>query len=265
MIAAESHGAGPALVLVHGVGLDRAIWRRCLPALARRRRVTACDLRGHGGSPPAAPGVTLGELADDLLELGDDRCDLVGFSLGALVAARFALDHPERVRSLTLVSSVADRSPEQRAAVRERLARARDAYPESVELAVERWFSPAWRAREPELADEVRATLLANDLRSYLACYAVFAEADAELWPRLPELAAPTLAITGARDTGSTPAMTRALADRIPAARAVVVDDAGHLLALERPDELAERILEHLETSDERHQHADAPPALHRR
>ena len=52
----ETHGAGPGLVLLHGVGLDRRMWERCLPALTARHRVTLVDLRGHGASPAAAPG-----------------------------------------------------------------------------------------------------------------------------------------------------------------------------------------------------------------
>jgi pimeloyl-ACP methyl ester carboxylesterase len=266
MIAHEEHGSGSSVVLVHGVGLDRGMWRRCLPALAERHRVVLADLRGHGASAPAAPGVTLSELAGDVLALDDGPLHLVGFSLGALVATEAALAAPERVRSLTLVSSVAGRSPQQRAAVRERLARARDAFSESVEVAIARWFSDDWATGEPALVEDVRATLLAIERDSYLACYAVFAEGDAELWPRLPALAVPTLAITGSDDAGSTPAMTRALAERIPHARAVVVDGARHLLPLERPDVLTAHILEHLERTDERHRddHADAPQPLHR-
>ena len=79
--------------------------------------------------------------------------------------------------------------------------------------------------------------LLANDVRSYLNCYRVFATADAEIAPELPRITVPALAITGENDPGSTPEMTRRLADAIPGCRAVVVPGARHMLPVERPRE----------------------------
>ncbi|MFI0776795.1 alpha/beta fold hydrolase [Streptomyces sp. NPDC021212] len=241
----ETHGAGPGLVLLHGVGLDRRMWERCLPALTARHRVTLVDLRGHGASPAAAPGVSLTELAADVAALLSGPAHIVGFSLGALVAQQLGLDRPDLTASLSLVSSVAGRSEEERAAVaRRRDVAARD-FGASAWAAVDRWFSPGWRAQEPSLAQRVLDTLLANDPVSYLACYDVFATADAGLWQRLPGITAPTLAVTGENDPGSTPAMSRRLAQRIPGGRAVIVPGARHLLPLECPEQLADAILIH--------------------
>lgn len=250
MIGHERHGAGTDLVLVHGVGLDRRMWDACVPDLAARHRVTSVDLRGHAASPPAAPGVTLSDLARDVLETVEQPAHLAGFSLGALVATEAALRWPEAVASLTLVSSVARRTPEETHAVTRRLRAAREDFPASVDAAVDRWFTPAWQAAAPETVALVRDTLLANDLDSYLACYELFTRADAELWPRLPGLSVPTLAVTGGADPGSTPAMSGALASVIPGARSVVVPGARHLLALEAPDRLAAEIVRHTSEVD---------------
>ncbi|MEA2288471.1 MAG: (E)-2-((N-methylformamido)methylene)succinate hydrolase [Solirubrobacteraceae bacterium] len=255
MIAWEEHGAGPAVMFLHGVGLDREMWRRCHADIRDAHRVVLADLPGHGASAPAPPDVTLGDLAATTAAAITEPVHLVGFSLGALVAAELALSAPERVRSLTLVNAVANRSDEERAAVRDRLRTAGDAFEAGVERSLDRWFSPSWTVEEPELREEVRATLLGTDRSSYLACYRVFAEADAELWPRLPAITAPTLAITGSDDSGSTPAMTRALAARIPRATAVVVDGARHLLPLERPAALMEPLLRHIRSTDDHSDH----------
>lgn len=246
-LAHESHGPGHGsdLVLLHGVGLDRSMWQRCLPALATRHRVTVVDLRGHGASPAAAAGVTVGDLAGDVAALLDGPTHLVGFSLGALVAQQLAVAHPESVASLTLVSSVADRSAQERSAVAGRRRLAAEDFAVSAQAAVDRWIGPAWRAREPALTEAVLGTLLRTDRASYLACYDVFATADAQLWPQLPRITAPTLAVTGSEDPGSTPEMSRRLAARIPGARATVVPGARHLLPLERPDDLTATILAH--------------------
>jgi 3-oxoadipate enol-lactonase len=244
-------GSGPDIVLLHGVGLDHRLWDRCVPRLAEAHRVTAVDLRGHGASPPAAPGTGLGDLAADVLAtldtVGAARVHLVGFSLGALVAAYVAATAPERVATLALVSSVAMRTPEERGAVLARLEAARTGLQVTVEAAVDRWFDEEWQRAEPETVADVRRTMLANDPASYLACYTVFATGDADVAPLLAGITAPTLAVTGSDDPGSTPQMSDRLAAAIPEARAEVVVGARHLLPLERPRELSDTLLKHFE------------------
>lgn len=253
MIAHETTGDGPDVILLHGVGLDASMWDRCLPTLSESCRVTTVDLPGHGGSPPAAERVTLADLAVDVVEVldevGAESVHVVGFSLGALVAQQLALTHPGRMASLALVSSVADRSPAERDAVLARLGTASSDHAATVDAAVDRWFSPPWRAQDPDLVEAIRKTMLAVDHTSYLACYRVFATADEQLWPQLPRIACPTLVVTGAEDTGSTPDMTHRLAGAMPGAVALVVPGARHLLPLEEPAALTHAVLHLIERS----------------
>jgi pimeloyl-ACP methyl ester carboxylesterase len=125
-----------------------------------------------------------------------------------------------------------------------RLAAAAEDFPASVEASLQRWY--AGTGVDPELVAGTRATLLANDVASYLNCYRVFATADAEIGPELPRISAPTLAVTGALDPGSTPEMTRRLAAAIPSCRAEVVPDARHMLPVERPHELVTSLITHV-------------------
>lgn len=252
------------VVLLHGVGLDHTMWDRVVPGLAAkaRRTVHIPDLLGHGAAPDAPAGTTLADLAAPvagLLAGAGAPAHLVGFSLGALVATRVALDHPDRVATLTLVSGVAGRSEAERAAVLDRLATARADLAATFDAAVDRWFSARWHAEDPGLAARVRAVLAANRPASYLACYEIFARADAELWPELPQLAPPVLAMTGSEDPGSTPAMSEALAARVPHGRAVIVPGARHLLPQERPAAVVAAVREQLH-----HTPTDPPGALAR-
>ena len=246
MICHDEHGAGAPVVLLHGVGLDRALWERCVPALARRHRVLVPDLPGHGRSGPVPEGVGLADLAEAVAGWMPGRAHVVGFSLGALVAQELSLARPDLVDTLTLVSSVADRTDEERAAVLGRLETAGRDPSASADAAVRRWFDPEWLAREAGLAERVRATLTAQDPEQYRRCYRVFATADRGLWPRLGGIGAPALAVTGEEDPGSTPRMSRALAEAIPRARAEVLPGARHLLPLQCPDALARLVLEHI-------------------
>lgn len=257
MIHVERHGSadGSPLLLLHGVGLDHQMWERCLPALGEHR-VLLPDLRGHGQSPPAPPEVSLFDLADDVAGHLDGPTHVVGFSLGALVAQRLAATDPTHVRSLTLVSSVADRSSAERAAVQQRLQRAASDFPASVAAAVERWFSPTWQRQEPDLVQQIRDRLASTEVGSYLHCYRVFAEADLAVAPLLPSITAPTLVMTGEHDSGSTPAMAERLAAAIPSTRSVViVAGARHLLPLESPDEVTQPLLALISEVDN-HEHS---------
>jgi pimeloyl-ACP methyl ester carboxylesterase len=226
----------PSLVLLHGVGLDHTMWAPVTARLQEHFEVLAPDLPGHGGGPPVPDGVTLADLAEAVAGSVPPGSHLVGFSLGALVAQHLARHRPDLVATLTSVSSVCRRTEAERAAVLSRLATAAADFPASVAASLQRWFEGT--AVDPELVRRTEATLLANDVPSYLNCYRVFATADAEIAPELPRITVPALAVTGEEDPGSTPEMTHRLAAAIPDCRAVVVPGARHMLPVQRPHDL---------------------------
>jgi pimeloyl-ACP methyl ester carboxylesterase len=228
--------AKPSLVLLHGVGLDSTMWGPATALLEDDVDVLALDLPGHGRREPAPDGVTLADLADGVAGDVPPGSHLVGFSLGALVAQHLARHRPDLVATLTSVSSVCRRTEEERAAVLGRLESAAADFPGSVAASLHRWYDGT--DTDPEWVRRTEATLLANDVRSYLNCYRVFATADAEIAPELPRIAVPALAVTGELDPGSTPGMTHRLAAAIPGCRAVVVPGARHMLPVQRPRDL---------------------------
>jgi pimeloyl-ACP methyl ester carboxylesterase len=104
-----SGGDGPPLLLIHGIGGDWRTWEPVLEGLAKRHRVVAVDLPGHGGSAKGAGDYSLGALASGLRDLcgalGIDRATVIGHSLGGGVAMQFTYQFPERCDRLVLVSS----------------------------------------------------------------------------------------------------------------------------------------------------------------
>ncbi|HUJ35639.1 MAG TPA: alpha/beta fold hydrolase [Solirubrobacteraceae bacterium] len=108
MIAIDETGQGRPLVLLHGVGASRAIWRRVTPALAEDRHVIAPDLPGFGESSAAAKGFELAGvaevLADRLAECAGEPFNLLGNSLGGAVALELAVLRPDLVRRLVLAA-----------------------------------------------------------------------------------------------------------------------------------------------------------------
>ena len=241
----DLHGSGPAVALIHGFGLNRAMWQWQLPALAPHFRVLNYDLFGHGESAPPAGRPDLAMFSEQLLRLMDhcgiERAAVVGFSLGGMIARRFALDHPDRLSALAILHSAHDRTPAEREAVRRRVAHTREHGPAAnVDSALERWFTPAFRAADPERIALIRRWITSNDAAVFPRIYRVLAEDDAEIVEGLERIACPTLVMTGEDDPGNTPAMSKAMADLIPGARLVILPDLRHMALAESPAAISE-------------------------
>jgi len=237
----DRHGSGPAVVLIHGFGLNRAMWQWQLPALRPQFSVLTYDLLGHGESAPPDGTPDLAMFSRQLLGLMDrsgiGRAALVGFSLGGMIARRAALECPDRVSALAILNSPHDRSPAEREAVRARVRQTEAQGPAAnVEPALERWFTPAFRAEAPGTVALVRAWIVRNDPAVYPSIYRVLAEGDAELAEGLERIACPTLVMTGEADPGNTPAMARAMAGLIPGARLAVLPGLRHMALAEAPE-----------------------------
>jgi len=230
----------PTVVLLHGVGLDHTMWAPVSALLDDEFEVLASDLPGHGRNPPAPDGTTLADLADKVATVVPAGSHLVGFSLGALVAQHLARFRPDLVASLVSVSSVCRRTPSERTAVLSRLAVAQADFSGSVEASIHRWYDGT--GVDQLIVEQTRRTLLANDVDSFLNCYKVFATGDAEMGPELPLIDLPALAVTGELDGGSTPEMSRRLADAIPSCDVQIIPDARHMLPVQRPGEFVTSI-----------------------
>lgn len=108
-IAYDDIGQGEPLVLIHGIFVSRATWYPQIEDFARRYRVIACDLRGHGESPASDGAYSVALFASDIIslldKLGLERVTCCGHSFGGMVAQELALSYPDRVSKLILVET----------------------------------------------------------------------------------------------------------------------------------------------------------------
>ena len=253
----EMLGAGPPVILLHGVGLNRTIWRAQVAALSRHFTVVIYDQLGHGRSPHIAEGTPLDAFVDQLVRVMDQleipKAHVVGFSFGGLVAQLFALTHPERVNKLVLMGTVYNRTEQEQAGVAGRLAKARKEGPRSIiPMAIERWFTPAFIAGQPELIGEIERGLWNNDPTSFLTAYALFCTVEDRLAGKLGGIKAKTLAITGELDPGSTPAMVERMVADIPDAVGQIIPGGLHMMGMERADEVNAALLAFLADNEEK-------------
>ncbi len=244
-------GAGRPTVLVHGVGLDHTMWDEVVEDLAASRIVVRYDLLGHGATADADGPRSLDDFADQCLAVIDQLetpVDVVGLSLGALIALRTAARAPERVRRLVVVSTAYGRRAEQQAAVEERLAVARhDGMDPIASRAIDRWFTTPWQAAHPETIDGLHTRLTTTDLDGYLKAYEVFVASDDLVRMSAGGLVVPTLVVAGEHDPASTPEMAHRLSEDLADARCVILPDLHHVPPIEAPDTFTDAIISYLD------------------
>lgn len=244
-------GGGPALVMVHGVGLNASVWTPQVAAFAGRYRVVAYDTLGHGGSvaPPADAGLPhyAAQLKHLLDALGVERALLMGHSMGALIATLFAIEHPGRVDALIAANPVYRRPADQLSNSRVRArALAEEGAEAALDEALARWFGDAG-ALDTSQVRQVRHWISGADPLGYARAYRVFTEADPWLDGRMAAVRAPALFVTGALDPNSTPAMARAMAAEAPRGHVRVLDGERHMMAYASPGRFNAMVTEFLD------------------
>jgi pimeloyl-ACP methyl ester carboxylesterase len=230
----------PLVVLIHGLGLTHEVWDQMVPALAPQFCVLTYDMLGHGQTP-SRPNPDLAALAAQLAalldHLGRDKAALVGFSLGGMIARRFAQDYPARTQALAILHSPHRRSDAAQAAIVARVMQADSQGPSAtVEAALQRWFTDDFRAQNPAMMNKVRGWVLGNNPATYPDYYRILATGIGEIVAPNPPIACPTLVVTGDEDYGNGPEMTFAIAAEIVGAQTLILRGLRHMALMQAPD-----------------------------
>lgn len=239
-IAVDHMGSGELLLFLHGIGGNKRNWHHNLPAFALHWHAVAWDARGYGESDDYEGPLTFSDFAHDVARVldhfGARKAHIVGLSMGGRIALDFAAHHPDRLLTLTLCDThrgFSHFSEEKRR--------------EFVRLRKE----PLMSGKEPkDIAGPVAKTLAGPNAskesfdalvdsmsRLHKESYIKTIEASAVAGNHgeLADIRVPTHVIVGSEDRLTTPDMCRELAGMIPGARFTVIDDAGHLVNIEKP------------------------------
>jgi 3-oxoadipate enol-lactonase len=211
-------GGGGTLVLLHEMGGTLESWDGVVAALGRGWSVLRYDQRGAGLSDAVAGRLTVDTAAGDLAALlgalaPEGPVAVAGAAVGAAVAIRFAVRHPERVGALALLAPATGIAPEQRAATLERIEK-----------------------REAGEAPVSRVAGLRLDPGSYGATWRMLLDLD--LGADFGAIACPTLVLAGAADLNRPPGHVAGIAGRIPGARFRILP-TGHVMAIDTPGPVA--------------------------
>lgn len=245
----------PPVVLLHTVLWGAEVFDQLISTLVTDFHLFVLDLHGHGESGYRTP-LTIEDLVEDyaqlLKQLGLAKVIWIGYSLGSIIGMRLALHHPDLIARLVLIATNAhsDTSPVGQQAVQLwELFRAGQRAT-IIDAALQFFFAPATYQTQPQLIAAYRHKALAlQDVEGmYQTALASFQRNS--VIDQLPTLQAPTLIIAGRADAMATPSEATELATLIPQARAVIIEDASHLLLVEKPEAAAQTISDFLKSQE---------------
>ena len=240
----QGPGTGNPIICLHGVTDSWRSFETVLAALSPDIEAFALSQRGHGESDRPASGYELENLARDvaafLHSLGIGRAVIVGHSMGAIVAQRFAIDFPEMVSGLVLIGPIANLAGnfDVQAFYQEAIRPLGDEVPS--ELGREFQESTLAQPIDPRTLDMLIAECLKAPARVWKAAFEGFK--DVNLIPELGTVRVPALILWGELDAFAHRPEQDAIAAALPSSRLVVFADHGHALHWEAPDLIAREI-----------------------
>jgi len=249
-------GKGHPLVLIHGAWASHEWWRWQVPELSKHYQVLSLDVRGHGKSSPLKRVYSVDGFTSDLeiflQKVEIDEVALVGWSMGGLISIQYCLNHPSKVKALVLIATRAHQNPHLKFKIilqylqahlnllmdftsPRKYDRATQRFPGEnsprIEREVRNMLSPA---TPKDVFDWVMADLTNNPRENYF-------EVAKSIWnwetsEALRQINVPTLIMVGENDRLTPPRFSRLLHNGLSDSRLIIVEKAGHCLAMERPE-----------------------------
>ena len=251
VLAHRIDGEGEPLLLLNGGMMSVASWAPIASALAAGFRVVRCDFRGQlltGGPAPETVEEHASDVAALLDTLGIGATHVIGTSFGTEVGMALAALHPARVRSLVAATATEITDEFRRGAAelhRTSAAVAGGGDPGAlVDAMLPVFYSGAYLEAHRDELRERHTQMAALPRWWFAAADAILASLERfDLAPYLPRIACPTLVLAAAGDRIMPLARARAMAETIPDARLVVVEESGHVLVVEHPDRFVKECL----------------------
>jgi len=250
-LAYELRGAGAPVVMIHGAQGDQTMFSGLAAAFANNFRVLTFDQRGSGLSEKPAGEYSIAMLADDTAALMDhvgfSKADVIGVSMGGMIAQEFALRHPERVHRLILGCT----TPGGPKAIRISGNAAYSTQPMTAEergrALAEAAFTKGYIESHPEIITAMVEARRSRPLDPAVLERRMKAAMKHDTYDRLGAIKSPTLVITGKDDALISWQNSALIAERIPGAKLVLLEPAGHCFWLEQPEESGVAIRRFLE------------------
>ena len=249
----RDEGSGIPVVLIHAFPLNQSMWDDQLSHLRNRCRGISLDLRGFGGSDAPNGVYSIDEMAADvrglMTALEIDRAVLAGLSMGGYIALAFFRNYPEAVRGLVLADTRAGAdTPEARGRrLNSALKAEREGSRAIGEDMVPLLLGRTTMETRPSVVEKVRMIIEGNSTQGIAGAQRAMAERR-DSTNMLPVIDVPVLIVVGSEDTLTPVAEAERMRNGIRGAWLRIIDDAGHLSNLEKPEEFNAALTEFIES-----------------
>jgi 3-oxoadipate enol-lactonase len=228
----------PVLVFSNSLGTDFTMWDPQFEALSKSFRILRYDTRGHGQSSSTSGAYTIERLAKDFIGLLDhlklSKVYFCGLSIGGLTGMCLGINAPERLHKIVLCNTALKIGTAENWNARIETVK-KDGLQSIAPNAMERWFTPTFRSRFPEIVRGAEEMLISTSTEGYIGCCAALRDADFSIegsTNSVSSIRLPTLVVAGAHDPVATVADAHAIVNRIPGAQYFELD-AAHLSNIE--------------------------------
>ena len=238
------------IVFIHGVGLNCEMWSPQINYFKNYSTITY-DLLGHGKTPFDKEKVTMKDFTEQLIHLINHlklgKINLVGFSIGSLIAQHFTTKNINKINKLVLISSVYKRSKKQIVAVKNRYIEAKDnkGNKEITIRLIKRWFSELYLKQNPDVYKFFFNLLENKKNENFIPAYKIFIESDKSKL-NFSKFNMPTLIMTGENEIGSTSKMSEELHQEIKNSILYIIRDAKHGATIEQSKDVNEQLIKFL-------------------
>jgi 3-oxoadipate enol-lactonase len=239
----------PVVMLSHSLACSMLMWNPQMDVLQSHFKVLRYDMRGHGDSQATEGAYTLEQLAADVIGLLDalkiDTVHFVGLSIGGMIGQCLALNYTDRLLSLALCDTASKIPDEAHPLFRDRMDRAHAGGMEvMVQETLERWFTQPYLKQNPPEIELIGHQIATTSLAGYLGCSEAILGLD--YLDRLTEIKLPTRIIVGEDDPATTVELSKAIHERIPHSKLVILPSAAHLSNIEQAEAFNATLMEFL-------------------
>lgn len=244
-IACYQTGSGPAMTLIHGVGMNASYWDNITAELKSHFSLTVIDLPGHGNSKQLdIHNPALADYTDVITNVINSNSIIVGHSMGALIALDFAVRYKQLTTGIAILNGIYRRDDAAVQSIQKRVSALATTQSSDPTATLARWFGDSPTGTDAVAADQCRQWLYEIDPVAYADAYRAFAYADAPADNQLSNIQCPALFMTGSREPNSTPDMSSAMSRLVPDADCRIVDGARHMMSLTHGKETSRGIIE---------------------
>ena len=234
-------------IFIHGVGLDNTMWYP-QKEYFHNKSVIFYDLLNHGQSIGGYRELSFTIYSNQLLniinELKLEKINLVGFSIGALIAQHFTEKYYDKINKLVLIGSVYKRSSKQIEKVKNRYRDAVNGKSITID-SIKRWFSEKYLKDNPKVYDFFYNLLEKKKNEDFLPAYKIFVNCD-NYQINYSNFNMPTLIMTGENEVGSTPLMSEGISKEIKNSSLYLIKNAKHGATIEQAETVNKKIYKFL-------------------